>query len=134
MIWFGSSAGVGICNRFPEAKHTLRWVREGWHVAVAYVLGVAAFMVIDGWKPYDLAQHPSNPLVSPVIGGSIAAGVAFFALLVGLRHWVMHTDPLSTAFHVPHVPHPHLHVPHPHRPRRHNTAPSASPPRPAERP
>ncbi|MBN8771563.1 MAG: citrate transporter, partial [Thiobacillus sp.] len=39
MIWFGSSAGVAITNEFPEAKHTGRWIREGWHVAMAYVLG-----------------------------------------------------------------------------------------------
>jgi Na+/H+ antiporter NhaD/arsenite permease-like protein len=88
MIWFGSSAGVGICNRFPEAKHTLRWIKEGWHVAVAYVLGVAAFMLIDGWKPYDLAKHPSHPLVPTIVGGSIAGGVAFYALLVGTAHWI----------------------------------------------
>jgi Na+/H+ antiporter NhaD/arsenite permease-like protein len=51
MIWFGSSAGVGICNRFPEAKHTGRWIKEGWHVAVAYAIGVAVFMLLVGWKP-----------------------------------------------------------------------------------
>ncbi len=27
MIWFGSSAGVAICNMFPEARSTGRWLR-----------------------------------------------------------------------------------------------------------
>ncbi|MGZ4384342.1 MAG: SLC13 family permease [Gaiellaceae bacterium] len=54
MIWFGSSAGVGICNRFPEAKHTGRWLKEGWHIAVAYAIGVAVFMLLVGWKPVQI--------------------------------------------------------------------------------
>ena len=40
MIWFGSSAGVAICNMFPEARSTRRWLREGWLVAVGYVGGL----------------------------------------------------------------------------------------------
>ena len=39
MIWFGSSAGVALSNSFPEAKSVARWVRHGWHVALAYVVG-----------------------------------------------------------------------------------------------
>ncbi|MBK8414839.1 MAG: hypothetical protein IPL22_10300 [Bacteroidetes bacterium] len=39
MIWFGSSAGVAISNIFPQAKSVVSWVKNGWHVAVAYVLG-----------------------------------------------------------------------------------------------
>ncbi len=89
MIWFGSSAGVGICNRFPEAKNTLRWVKEGWHVAVAYVLGVTFYVTVIGWRPYDVLRHPAHPLISPTIGGAIAAGVAALALYVALRHWLV---------------------------------------------
>ena len=39
MIWFGSSAGVALSNLYPEAKSVGRWLRHGWHVAVAYVVG-----------------------------------------------------------------------------------------------
>jgi len=53
MIWFGSSAGVAICNIFPEAKDTVRWYREGWHVAVAYVIGFFVMLVLIGWHPDD---------------------------------------------------------------------------------
>ncbi|MEW6354069.1 MAG: citrate transporter [Pseudomonadota bacterium] len=51
MIWFGSSAGVALSNLFPEAKNTWRWLREGWHVAVAYVLGFFVLLWTFGWHP-----------------------------------------------------------------------------------
>jgi Na+/H+ antiporter NhaD/arsenite permease-like protein len=51
MLWFGSSAGVAICNMFPEARSTGRWLREGWPVAVAYVAGFAALLATLGWRP-----------------------------------------------------------------------------------
>jgi Na+/H+ antiporter NhaD/arsenite permease-like protein len=51
MLWFGSSAGVAICNMFPEARSTGRWLREGWPVVVAYVAGFAALLATLGWKP-----------------------------------------------------------------------------------
>jgi Na+/H+ antiporter NhaD/arsenite permease-like protein len=53
MIWFGSSAGVAMSNMYPEAKSVGRWVRHGWHVALAYVVGFAVFMVLSGWHPTD---------------------------------------------------------------------------------
>jgi Na+/H+ antiporter NhaD/arsenite permease-like protein len=53
MIWFGSSAGVAISNLYPEAKSVGRWVRHGWHVALAYVVGFLVFMLVAGWQPTD---------------------------------------------------------------------------------
>jgi Na+/H+ antiporter NhaD/arsenite permease-like protein len=53
MIWFGSSAGVAISNLYPEAKSVGRWLRHGWHVALAYVLGFIVFMLLVGWHPTD---------------------------------------------------------------------------------
>ncbi len=50
MIWFGSSAGVAICNMYPEARSTGRWLREGWLIAVAYVVGFATLMLTLGWR------------------------------------------------------------------------------------
>jgi Na+/H+ antiporter NhaD/arsenite permease-like protein len=52
MIWFGSSAGVALSNSYPEAKSVALWLRHGWHVTVAYVIGFAALMVIAGWHPH----------------------------------------------------------------------------------
>ena len=51
MIWFGSSAGVALSNMYPEAKSVGRWLRHGWHVAVAYVVGFFVMLAILGWKP-----------------------------------------------------------------------------------
>ena len=51
MLWFGSSAGVAICNMYPEARSTARWLGEGWPVALAYVAGFAALVAALGWNP-----------------------------------------------------------------------------------
>ncbi len=53
MIWFGSSAGVAISNLYPEARSVGRWLRHGWHVALAYVVGFLVFMLVSGWHPTD---------------------------------------------------------------------------------
>ncbi len=51
MIWFGSSAGVALTNLFPEGKSVFAWLRAGWHVALAYVIGFAVMLVVHGWVP-----------------------------------------------------------------------------------
>ncbi len=50
MIWFGSSAGVALSNMYPEAKSVGRWLKNGWHVALAYVFGFFVMLAILGWK------------------------------------------------------------------------------------
>jgi len=55
MIWFGSSAGVALANMYPEGKSVGPWLRHGWHVALAYVLGFAVMLAALGW-------HPDPPL------------------------------------------------------------------------
>ncbi len=51
MLWFGSSAGVAVANLFPEAKSVGQWLRQGWHVAVGYVVGFLALWLLLGWHP-----------------------------------------------------------------------------------
>lgn len=51
MLWFGSSAGVAICNMFPESRNVAGWLRGGWHVALAYVAGFAVMLAVLGWHP-----------------------------------------------------------------------------------
>ena len=51
MIWFGSSAGVALSNMFPEARSVGQWLRHGWHVALAYVVGFAVMLAVTGWHP-----------------------------------------------------------------------------------
>jgi Na+/H+ antiporter NhaD/arsenite permease-like protein len=51
MIWFGSSAGVALSNLYPESRSVTLWVRHGWHVIVAYVVGFFAMLALLGWHP-----------------------------------------------------------------------------------
>ena len=51
MIWFGSSAGVALSNLYPEAKSVGQWLRHGWHVAIAYVIGFFVMLAVLGWHP-----------------------------------------------------------------------------------
>jgi Na+/H+ antiporter NhaD/arsenite permease-like protein len=57
MIWFGSSAGVAITNKFPEGRNVIEWVRKGWHVSVAYVIGFFVLYLTMGWEPADNKEH-----------------------------------------------------------------------------
>jgi len=57
MVWFGSSAGVAITNKFPEGRNVVQWILKGWHVAVAYVIGFFALYLIMGWEPGDTKEH-----------------------------------------------------------------------------
>ena len=92
MIWFGSSAGVAISNMYPEAKSVGQWLRHGWHVALAYVVGFvgdagAGRLAPDGqarqvprahlalrntpWPPTVLESpaKPAVPIDRPLRGG-----------------------------------------------------------------
>lgn len=51
MLWFGSSAGVAISNMYPEAKSVTQWLRHGWHVTLAYVIGFIVLISLVGWHP-----------------------------------------------------------------------------------
>ena len=52
MIWFGSSAGVALSNKFPEARSVVRYVRYGWHVTVAYIISFFIMLGVVGWHPH----------------------------------------------------------------------------------
>jgi Na+/H+ antiporter NhaD/arsenite permease-like protein len=51
MIWFGSSAGVALSNMYPEARSVGQWLRHGWHIAVAYVIGFIVMLAVIGFHP-----------------------------------------------------------------------------------
>jgi Na+/H+ antiporter NhaD/arsenite permease-like protein len=59
MIWFGSSAGVALSNLFPEAKSVGAWLKNGWHVALGYVIGFFVMLAVAGWHPH--APHKDLP-------------------------------------------------------------------------
>jgi Na+/H+ antiporter NhaD/arsenite permease-like protein len=56
MIWFGSSAGVALSSMYPEARSVAKWVRHGWPVMVAYVVGFGVFLAVVGWHPDQLLR------------------------------------------------------------------------------
>lgn len=51
MIWFGSSAGVALTTMYPEARSVGQWLRHGWHVAIAYVVGFMLLLAVSGFEP-----------------------------------------------------------------------------------
>jgi Na+/H+ antiporter NhaD/arsenite permease-like protein len=53
MIWFGSSAGVALSNMYPQAKSVGLWLRHGWHIAIAYVIGFFVMLAVLGWAPHE---------------------------------------------------------------------------------
>jgi len=59
MIWFGSSAGVALSSMYPEARSVGLWLRHGWHVAVAYIIGFFVLLAVLGWAPHE--RHKPAP-------------------------------------------------------------------------
>ena len=57
MIWFGSSAGVAITNKFPEGRIVMLWLRKGWHVTLAYIIGFFVLYFVWGWHPTSNNEH-----------------------------------------------------------------------------
>ncbi len=68
MLWFGSSAGVALSNMYPEARSVGQWVRHGWHIAVAYVVGFFVLLAVMGWNPQPISRSASGaaPVATPV--------------------------------------------------------------------
>jgi len=67
MIWFGSSAGVAITNKFPEGRNVMLWLRKGWHVMLAYIVGFFVLLIVWGWQPTSNNEHkePATECSSP---------------------------------------------------------------------
>jgi Na+/H+ antiporter NhaD/arsenite permease-like protein len=63
MIWFGSSAGVALCNMYPEGKSVTQWLSKGWHVVVAYIVGFLALLLLLNWHPGSQPRGAMNPAV-----------------------------------------------------------------------
>ncbi len=57
MIWFGSSAGVALSNIYPEARSVWAWLKGGWHIAVAYVVGFFVMLALLGWHPHPINER-----------------------------------------------------------------------------
>jgi Na+/H+ antiporter NhaD/arsenite permease-like protein len=51
MIWFGSSSGVALSNMYPEARSVGQWLRHGWYIVPAYVIGFFVMLWACNWNP-----------------------------------------------------------------------------------
>lgn len=70
MVWFGSSAGVAISNMMPEAKSVVTWLRKGWHVIIAYIIGFFVMLFLWGWHPHEPHKEkkeakPKTEVIAP---------------------------------------------------------------------
>jgi len=69
MIWFGSSAGVALSNQYPQICSVAVYLRHGWHIIIAYMVGFIALLLILGWHPTpkksDL-QNTQIPIVTQI--------------------------------------------------------------------
>ena len=50
MVWFGSSAGVALTTLYPEGRSVTAWLKQGWFVPLAYVIGFFVMLGLLGWR------------------------------------------------------------------------------------
>jgi len=88
IIWFGSSAGVAITSKFPESRNVILWVKNGWHVAAAYVIGFFALYLIMGWEPADNKEHkiincpvPGCPMANKPEAANLPGTIGYLELI-----------------------------------------------------
>jgi Na+/H+ antiporter NhaD/arsenite permease-like protein len=88
MIWFGSSAGVAITNKFPESRNVFLWVKNGWHVAAAYIIGFFVLYFTMGWEPADNKEHkiincpvPGCPMANKPEASNLPGTIEYLNLL-----------------------------------------------------
>jgi hypothetical protein len=57
---------------YPEAKSVGLWVKHGWHVALAYVVGFFVLLAVLGWHPNPphKQQRVADSLVRCIQEGS----------------------------------------------------------------
>jgi hypothetical protein len=58
IIWFGSSSGVALANMYPETRSVGQWLRHGWSIPLAYVIGF--FVMLAVWKWHADVPHKTE--------------------------------------------------------------------------
>jgi Na+/H+ antiporter NhaD/arsenite permease-like protein len=87
MVWFGSSAGVALSNLYPEVRSVGRWLRFGWIVTVAYVVGFFALLVLSGGeREARLSNHTVGVPMKRDFAFFVMIALLLGAVLVGLLH------------------------------------------------
>jgi Na+/H+ antiporter NhaD/arsenite permease-like protein len=67
MIWFGSSAGVAMSNLYPETRNTINYLKKGWHISLAYVIGFFVMIAVLGWNPHAPHKPGNDKKTAPQI-------------------------------------------------------------------
>ena len=62
-----------LAGRYPQARSALLWLRHGWHVALAYVVGFSILFVTLGWHPDAVHKTTPNPRVESLAPQGTAA-------------------------------------------------------------
>lgn len=62
MIWFGSSSGVAISSMYREVRSVGAWLRHGWYIIPAYVIGFFVMLAVHQWQP-DISVRSDAPPV-----------------------------------------------------------------------
>jgi hypothetical protein len=57
---------------YPQAKSVGLWLRHGWHVAIAYIVGFFVLFAVLGWHPNP--QHKQRVSALPPSGLADAHG------------------------------------------------------------
>lgn len=73
MVWFGSSAGVAISSKFHEARSVFGWLKAGWHIIVAYILGFFVLLFFMGWEPLPYKKKSGDTTPPPTTEQQILA-------------------------------------------------------------
>src|SRR5882762_859367 len=76
MVWFGSSAGVALSSMYPQARSVGLWLKHGWHVGLAYVIGFFVLYAVLGWHPN--APHKTKPAAALQTPGAAVFGMTGF--------------------------------------------------------
>ena len=58
------AAGVALSNQFSEAKDVFKYVKNGWHVTLVYIVGFVLIMGLLGWQPHP--PHKKTPAANAV--------------------------------------------------------------------
>ena len=69
MIWFGSSAGVALSTMYPEARNAGQYLKKGWFVTAAYIMGFFVMLQVLGFHPGSTPRTvlPSTTTSAPAI-------------------------------------------------------------------
>lgn len=49
MVWLVGR--VALTNEYPQGRSVVEWLKQGWFVPVAYVVGFFLMLLVTGWDP-----------------------------------------------------------------------------------